>query len=92
MRALTKKAGLPQPRTNVKIGRHERDFVWPEQRLIVEVDSWTFHGTRQAFERDRETDAELTAAGWRVMRVTWRQLTQEPEAVIARLARALYSP
>lgn len=60
-----------------------------EQRLIVEVDGFAFHSTRQAFERDRLRDAELQPAGYRVMRVTWRQIATTPEAVIARLAAAL---
>jgi predicted transcriptional regulator of viral defense system len=51
-----------------------------------------FHRGRAAFERDRARDAQLSAAGLRVMRVTWRQLADEPEAVVARLAAALATP
>jgi len=42
-----------------------------------------------AFERDRLRDAELGSAGYRVMRVTWRQIVEEREALAARLATAL---
>ena len=91
LRALITKAGLPQPLTNREIEGRERDFVWPQHRLVVEFDGWTHHGTRGAFENDRKRDQELAAAGWRTMRITWRQLTQEPEALVARLARALYA-
>jgi very-short-patch-repair endonuclease len=73
----------------VRIGRYEVDLLWPEQRLIVEVDGYAFHSTRAAFERDRARDAELIAAGYRVIRVTWRQLVEEPEATVALLAGAL---
>ena len=69
--------------TNARPGRFEVDLLWPEQRLVVEVDGFAFHGTRAAFERDRRRDAELQALGYRVLRITWRQLTREPEAVIA---------
>jgi very-short-patch-repair endonuclease len=62
---------------------------WRAERLIVEVDGYAFHGGRAAFERDRRRDAELQAEGLRVMRVTWRQLVGEPDAVVARLTRAL---
>jgi very-short-patch-repair endonuclease len=86
---LIDKAGLPRPRTNVRIAGYEVDFHWPEQRLIVEVDGYAFHAGREAFERDRARDAELTARGHRVVRVTWRQIVAEPEAVIARLAAGL---
>ncbi|MEA2422166.1 MAG: hypothetical protein QOF55_1265, partial [Thermoleophilaceae bacterium] len=51
--------------------------------------SYAFHSPRAAFERDRARDAELIAAGYRVIRVTWRQLVEEPEATVAQLAGAL---
>ena len=63
--------------------------MWREARLIVEVDGYAFHSSRSAFERDRRRDAALAGSGWRVVRVTWRQLTDEPEAVVATLAAAL---
>ena len=89
MLALVREAGLPVPRANVQVGRHEVDFLWPEQRLVVEVDGFGFHSSRAAFERDR--DADLTAGGYRVIRVTRRQITEEPFMVVARLAQALVS-
>jgi very-short-patch-repair endonuclease len=87
--ALIRAARLPTPRTNVRIGRHEVDLVWDAQRVIVEVDGFAYHGTREAFERDRLRDAELQAAGYRVVRVTWRMIVDEPEALVARLAALL---
>jgi very-short-patch-repair endonuclease len=86
---LLKRAGLPRPEVNVELYGHERDFVWRERRLVVEVDGWQFHRHREAFEADRLRDQELTAMGFRVMRITWRQLTREPMAVAVRLAQAL---
>jgi very-short-patch-repair endonuclease len=65
------------------------DFVWHPQRLVVEVDGYAYHGHRAAFEGDRLRDAELQACGYKVMRITWRQIEARPEAVIARLAKAL---
>jgi very-short-patch-repair endonuclease len=88
--ALLRRAGLPHPRTNVRVGRHEVDCLWPAARLVVEVDGFAFHRTRAAFERDRRRDADLQAAGWRVVRVTWRQLTEEREALVALLTRLLH--
>jgi very-short-patch-repair endonuclease len=82
-------AALPPTAVNARIGRHEVDLVWAPQRLVVEVDGFAYHGSRAAFERDRLRDAELQAAGYRVVRVTWRQLVERPEALIARLAQAL---
>lgn len=83
---LVRRAGLPSPRTNQRIGRWEVDAVWPDERLVVEVDGYAFHSTREAFERDRRKDAELRAAGFRVHRVTWRQLARERDWVVATLA------
>ena len=59
------------------------------QRLVVEIDGYAFHSSRRSFERDRERDARLVGAGWRVIRITWRQIEQEPVAVAATLAAAL---
>ena len=84
-----RQAGLPSPRTNARLRGHEVDALWPAQRLVVEVDGFAFHRTRAAFERDRARDADLVLAGYRVLRVTWRQLVREPHAVVARIAGAL---
>jgi hypothetical protein len=85
-------AGLPRPDVNAWIGvpgsGFEVDFSWPELRLIVEVDGWESHGDRLAFEEDRRRDALLSAAGWRVVRFTWRQVVDDPAHVVATL-RAL---
>jgi very-short-patch-repair endonuclease len=86
---LIRAARLPQPQTNVRVGRHEVDMLWRDQRVIVEIDGFAFHSSRAAFERDRARDAELQALGYRVLRITWRRLVNEPEAVIALLAGAL---
>ncbi|HET7416956.1 MAG TPA: type IV toxin-antitoxin system AbiEi family antitoxin domain-containing protein [Solirubrobacterales bacterium] len=66
------------------------DFIWREAGLIVEADSRRVHGTATAFEKDRLRDQRLTAAGWTVIRVTWRQVTNEPERV-AQTVRTLLS-
>jgi very-short-patch-repair endonuclease len=87
--ALIRAAGLPAPRTNARIGPYEVDCLWPDQRLVVEVDGFAFHSTRAAFERDRARDRALQAAGYAVLRITWRQIVEEPEAVVAALAAAL---
>ncbi len=89
MRKHLKAAGLPQPQTNVMLHSHLVDFLWPNERLIVEVDGYGTHGNRQAFEADRRRDRAHMAAGYAVIRITWRQLENEPMAVIADIAQAL---
>jgi very-short-patch-repair endonuclease len=89
MNELVDSAGLAKPRSNAPLLGYVADFLWPRERLIVEVDGYKFHGHRARFESDRRRDQQLAAAGYRVVRVTWRQLRDEPLAVIANVAQAL---
>jgi len=83
---LVNEARLPEPAANTCVAGHEVDFLWPAERLIVEVDGYEFHSSRAAFERDRIRDADLQALGYRVIRITWRRLIDEPLAVVAAIA------
>jgi very-short-patch-repair endonuclease len=89
---LARSAELPEPRVNAELQGYEVDFLWREQRLVVEIDGNAYHSSRNAFETDRRRDAVLTAAGYQVMRVTWHQLQRSSSAVVARLAQALVVP
>jgi len=84
-----RRTGLPQPHTNQRLGPYEVDFLWRAKRLVVEVDGFQCHSSRIAFERDRLRDAELQSHGYRVMRVTWNQIVEQPAATLGRIARAL---
>lgn len=79
---------LPTPSVNASLLGYEVDFLWRERRLVAETDGAETHLTRTAFERDRRRDAELLTAGYRVVRLTYRQVTDEP-AQIARTLRRL---
>lgn len=79
---------IPPPRVNVPVGGFLVDFLWEKSRLIVEVDGYAFHSGRTAFETDRARDAELIALGYRVVRFTYRQVTEQPALVVSRI-RAL---
>ena len=87
--ALIRRSGLPQPLVNAKRLGYEIDFLWPEQAVAVEVDGFAFHRTRDRFEADRGRDAVLRKAGFTVIRISWRQLEREPEAVLVDVAQAL---
>jgi len=89
MRSLLKAAELPQALVNAPLHGYVADFLWPQYKLIVEVDGFNFHSSRSAFEHDRRRDQKLAAAGYTVIRVTRRQLRDEPYAVIARIAQAI---
>jgi very-short-patch-repair endonuclease len=85
---LCRRFGIPRPDRNVIIEGRERDFVWWEARLVVEVDGHATHGTRFAFEDDRARDLALVRAGWRVVRFTYAHVLREP-AVVAQALRDL---
>jgi very-short-patch-repair endonuclease len=73
--------GLERPQVNEEVAGLEVDFLFAAERLVVEADSWRFHRTRHAFERDRQRDAILARAGYRTLRFTHRQMTGAPEDV-----------
>ena len=89
MLSLCHRFRLPTPEVNATIEGHEADFVWRDERLLAETDGWAAHGTRTAFERDRRRDADLLAAGWRVLRISHERLGREPDWVAERMAEAL---
>jgi very-short-patch-repair endonuclease len=87
--ALIVKAGLRRPERNAWIHGHKVDFLWRDERLVVEADSVAYHSLRANVEKDRRRDATLRAHGHQVLRFTWTQITHEPEVVIAGIAAAL---
>ena len=100
--SITRGLGLPDPETNQYIALGDggppikADFLWREERVVVEADSDKWHGTRQRIENDRRRDQRLTAAGWTVIRTSWRQMTYRPEdlreVLVKLLPRASGSP
>jgi very-short-patch-repair endonuclease len=93
--ALVDRYAIRRPRMNADLairGRFfEIDALWEDERVAVELDSREVHGTRKKFESDRLRDRILIAEGWRTMRITWRQLQEEPEEIAMDLRQALYS-
>jgi very-short-patch-repair endonuclease len=65
--------------------RIHADFAYPDINLVIECDSYAWHMDREAFERDRERDAELQGLGWKVLRFTWAQLRYNPDYVLRQL-------
>ena len=82
---LCRRFGLPAPEVAPVIEGKERDFVWRDARLVVEVDGHATHGTRFAFEDDRARDLALVRAGWRVVRFTHAQIAYDGPTVAAAL-------
>ena len=89
LRKVCKAHDLPLPHCNVLLHGYELDFLWPDHRLIAEADSWLFHGTRYAFNRDRRRDATLATLHYRTVRFTDLQLVHEPRWVAETLEKLL---
>jgi very-short-patch-repair endonuclease len=85
--ALCRRRRLPQPEVNVPLLDYTVDFLWSDVGLIVEVDGYASHGTRRAFQSDRERDSRLTVAGYKVLRFTWWDVTRRPAVVADRVRR-----
>lgn len=66
------------------------DVAYPDHKLLVELDSRRWHDTSTAFDDDRVRTNALVAAGWRVIRITWRMLHDEPQKVAALLRSLLF--
>jgi hypothetical protein len=89
--AFCRRYGLPQPIINTKVAGHEVDALFERQKLIVELDGWEFHKDRQAFESDRNRDADTLLAGYATIRITRERIDHRPAAEAARLKTILDS-
>lgn len=78
---LCRRYDLPAPEVNVRIDSLLVDFLWRERQLIVETDGYKYHSGREAFEDDRDRDLKLKALGFEVVRLSYRQVVEEPARV-----------
>ncbi len=65
------------------------DLYFSDARLVVEFDGFQIHTRPTVFESDRERQNVLVLAGYTVLRYTWKQLSNAPDAVVAQLTAAL---
>jgi very-short-patch-repair endonuclease len=87
---LLRRYALPEARFHAIVAGYEVDFHFESTPVILESDGWATHGLdREQFERDREKDAVLRAAGYMVCRFTWRQITERPSWTAERLRETL---
>lgn len=90
---LLRKARLPIGRTQHAFKENGRfvarvDFVYPELRVVVEVDGSRWHTGRRARIRDAERDNYLNIRGWIVLRF-WFDLVERPDYVVEQIGLAL---
>jgi len=65
------------------------DIAFVTERLAIEIDGWAWHHSPDRFQRDRAKQNQLVGAGWTVLRFTWFDLTNRPDAVIRQVRAAL---
>ena len=82
-------ANLPMPSVNRHREAHRVDFHWPAHNLVVETDGRGIHDNPYAFEENRRRDLDLELADWHVIRLTWRQIAEQPERVLALLRKRI---
>jgi len=84
--------GLPVPHFEFSIpweADRRFDVAYPDQLLAIEWDSRRWHTQADAFVRDRERDRRAVLHGWRVLRFTWEDLTDQPLMVVESVRDAL---
>lgn len=86
--AFCRNRNLLEPALNAVIEGYTVDAAWPAQKLIAELDSYSYHGQRRSFEEDRKRDMKLQLARQRVVRITDRRLRHEADELECEL-RAL---
>jgi very-short-patch-repair endonuclease len=86
---LVEMASLPRPIVNRHRATHRVDFLWPEAKLVVETDGRGVHDNPHVFEEDRRRDLDLELAGLHVIRLSWRQIAEEPDRVVRVLSARL---
>lgn len=93
---VLKAAGLPTPTLQHQVRDDRRvvaivDFAFPAARLAIEADGYRWHSGRARWEHDLARRNTLTSLGWRVLHMTWTDLTTNPTAMIHRIETALGS-
>lgn len=88
-RQLVRDARFPVPRVNVRVGAYELDFFWPQEKFAIEIDGFRHHSTRPRFEGDRRKDSWLLARGITVLRLSWRQITEDRVATAVEVGQAM---
>jgi very-short-patch-repair endonuclease len=83
---LLRKSKLPPSVAQYPVGPYKLDRAWPALRFAVEADGFQFHGSKLQWKRDRRRIAAIEAAGWRVIHVTWDDVTTRPEETQGRLS------
>ncbi len=72
--AFCKQYELPEPVMSTRVAGYEADALFPDERIVIELDSWEFHSDRASFESDRDRDVDRLIAGFWTVRITWERI------------------
>ncbi len=86
---LIRSSRLPKPVTQLEVGEYRVDFAWQPMWVICECDGFEWQGNRLQWKRDRRRVAAIEAKGWRIVHVTWDDVTKHPAKTLDRLSLAL---
>jgi hypothetical protein len=86
---VCERAGIPIPLPNHWVGDARVDALWPDERVVVELDSKSAHGSDAQRMVDHQRDMKLRDLGYTVRRYSWYQVFFTPDAVIADLTQTL---
>jgi hypothetical protein len=84
-----RQAGLPLPPTHPPAAGRRVECRWPEARLTVELDGYTYHRSRYAWEQDRCREREAYARGDQFRRYTYGDVIERPGRMLAELRAVL---
>ncbi len=87
--AFCRRFGLPEPIMAARVSGFEVDALFPDEKVIVELDGWQYHSSRDSFESDRDRDATTLAAGCVTLRITSPRMDNRPHEEAARLHEIL---
>ena len=91
---IVRAGGLDDPEKQVNVesdtsGTWRLDFVYPQHKVIIEVDGRRWHAGRRRAKNDMRRDNVMNVRGWIVLRFTWEDVMNDPEYVIDQVRRAL---
>lgn len=87
--ALLRDSGITGWVLGLETPAGEVDVAFPLARVAVEVDGWAWHVDVDRFRADRRKQNALVLDGWTLLRFTWHDLVNRPDAVVAQLRAAL---
>ncbi len=86
---LLRRAGMDEVVLGYPFGEWIIDLAFPAAMVAIEFDGWAWHADVERFRTDRRKGNALVAAGWTLLRFTWQDVTDRPQACVAQVRGAL---